>query len=437
MKRVKLLVICSCLLFLLTACNSDSSAKEPNESSESNQPVEIEFWYGLGGQVEEVILNQVDRFNESHDNIHVNAVFQDSYDVTSQKLQAAIISGELPDLVQLNTRAWPVFGYNETLLDLNKYIEEDEDINFDDFNKGLLVNTSLDGKQYTLPYNRSTPILYYNKAIMKELGEDPENPVETWDDLVRIAEKASIINDEKVERFGFSASMSGWYFYSLAWSNGGKILGDDLSTVLFDSPEAAEGVALWEEMIDNQLMMPPVGGTSTSGSSAGESLSQSFFNGTTAMTIASTGSLGKFSNNVDFDLGTSFLPRFDEYAVATGGANLAIINNKSKERQDAAWEFIKFMTSTDESIYFSKETGYLPIRLSAQASDELQIYYEEHPIYTKAIDQLEYAREVPKSEHTLRIESEVNKAMEKAVTSDLTAQEALTEAADVIRKLVQ
>jgi sn-glycerol 3-phosphate transport system substrate-binding protein len=425
------------LLFLLAACGSGSEASENDTGAADGEPVEIDFWYGLGGKVEEVILNQVDRFNEAQDDIYVNAVFQESYDVTSQKLQAGIVSGELPDVVQINTRAWPIFGYNDVFLNLDDYIENDEEINFDDFIPGLLVNTAVEDKQYTLPYNRSTPILYYNKDIMREIGADPDNPVETWDDLVEIAGKASIINDGNVERFGFSASMSGWYFYSLAWSNGGEILKDDLTTVMFDSPEAAEGVQLWKEMIEDQLMMPPVGGTSTSGSSAGESLSQSFFDETTALTIASTGSLGQYSSNVDFDLGTTFLPRFDEYAVATGGANLAIIDTDSEEKQNAAWEFIKFMTSTDEAVYFAKETGYLPIRQSALDSEELQAYYEENPIYIPAIEQLEYAKEAPRSEHTLRIESEVNKAMEKAVTSDMTAQEALTEAADIIRDVLE
>lgn len=440
-------VIVLMLLSMLAACSGNTNqtnASSPegsaknNNSSVKNEPVEIEFWYGLGGQVGDVIKNQVERFNESQDEVKVNAVFQQNYDVTGQKLQAAIVGGDVPDIVQLNTRVWPVFAYNDAFLPLDDYIENDPEFNFDDFNKGLLVNTSLNGTQYTLPYNRSTPLLYYNKDIMREIGVDPENPVETWDDLVEVAKKASIIKDGKVERFGFSASMSGWYFYSLVWSNGGEILGSDLKTVKFDEPEAAKGLEIWKDMINkDKIMMPPLGGTSTSGSSAGESLTQSFFNEQTAFTISSTGSLGKFRNSVDFDLGTTFLPKFKEYAVPTGGANLVVLKNISKERQDASWKFIKFLTSTEESIYFSKETGYLPIRKSAENSTELQNFFKENPNYTSAIKQLQYAREVKPSEHVKRIESEINKAMEKAVVEDISAEEALKEAADMIRSIMK
>lgn len=432
-KGIALSLVALLSLSAATGCGK-SESKPADAPTASKGPVEIEYWYGLGGQVGDVMKAQIEEFNKSQKEVVVKAVFQQSYDVTGQKLQAAVVGGDVPDVVQLNTRVWPAFAKNGALLPLDDYIKKDSSVKFDDFKKGLMVNTALDGKQYTLPYNRSTPILYYNKDIMKEIGVDPENPVKTWDDLAQVAKKATVQKDGKVERFGFASSMSGWYFYSLVWSNGGDILGADMKTVVLDKPEAARGLQLWSDMVNkDKTMMPPVGGTSTSGSSAGETLEQSFFNGKVAMIIDSTGSLGNFKKNAKFNLGAAFLPKFKEYAVPTGGANLAILAKTSKEKQEAAWKFVKFLTSTEQAVYFAQKTGYLPIRESAEKSPELQAYYKENPNFTIAIKQLEYAKETPSVEQIKRIESEINKAMEKAVVQKVPALDALHAAAETVR----
>lgn len=440
----KLLLILSALMLFTVAvgCQNQTSSNNslPSTSQSTHKgPVEIEFWHANGGELGDVMKNQVDTFNKSQNDVIVKPVFQQSYDVTGQKLQAALVGNDVPDVVQLNTRVWPAFAQNGALLPLNDYIQNDGDIQFDDFKKGLMVNTALNGKQYTLPYNRSTPILYYNKEIMKEIGLNPEDPVKTWDDLAAAAKKATIQKDGKVERFGFAASMSGWYNYSLVWSNGGDILGPDKKTVLLDKPEAARGLQLWSDMINkDKSMMPPVGGTSTSGAGAGQTLDQSFFNGKVAFIIGSTGSLGSYQSNAkNFELGTAFLPKFNEYAVPTGGANLAILTKTSKEKQDAAWKFIKFMTSKEQAIYFSQKTGYLPIRESAEKAPEMQSYYKENPNFTVALKQLEYAKEVPSLEEIKRIESEIGKAMEKTATENIPAEQTFKSAANNMRGFIK
>jgi sn-glycerol 3-phosphate transport system substrate-binding protein len=413
-----------------------SGGESPGRSSGgSSKPVQIEFWYALGGDIGEVIEQQVEQFNRSQDKYVVQAVFQNSYDLLGQKLHAAVVGGDVPAIVQLNSREW--YDFVKVLEPLDEYIANDPSFDFGDFNPGLLVNTAYDGKQYTIPYNRSTPILYYNKDIMREIGVDPEDPVPTWDALVEVARKATIHADGGVDRFGFSASMSGWYFYSMIWSNGGDILNEDYTRAVFDRPEAAYGLQLWSDMINvEQTMAPPVGGASTSGSAAGVSSRQNFFNGNIAMIIESTGSLGQYEKNSPFDLGTAFMPKFKEYAVPTGGGNLAVMAAASEEEKAGAWEFIRFVTSTEQSADFVMKTGFLPVRLSAEGLDALQQYYAEHPNYTVALRQLAYARELPPVTELKRIETELNKAMERAVVERIPAEEALREAAETINEVL-
>ncbi|MCZ8511534.1 ABC transporter substrate-binding protein [Paenibacillus filicis] len=446
----KSIIALTALTMIATACSSakpaaTGAANAPVSSGGSSTaaatnkgPVQIEFWHAMGGELGKVLQTQIDNFNKSQNEVVVKPVFQQSYDVTGEKLQAAVVAGSVPDVAQLNTRVWPAFAQNGALLPLDNYINADKDFNAADLKKGLMVNTALNGKQYTLPYNRSTPILYYNKDIIKEIGLDPENPVHTWDELVAAAKKATVVTNGKTDRFGFAASMSGWYDYSMIWSAGGDVLGPDMKTVLLDKPEASRGLQLWVDMVNkDKSMMPPVGGTSTSGSGAGQSLETSFYNGKVAFFISSTASLSTIMNNVKFPLGATFMPKFNEYATPTGGANFAIMAKTSKEKQDAAWKFIKFMMSKEQTIFFSQNSGYLTTRVSAETSPEMQEFYKKEPLFTVALKQLDYAKEVPSLEQTKRIETELDKAMEKAVTTNIPAEKAMKEAADKIRAFIK
>jgi sn-glycerol 3-phosphate transport system substrate-binding protein len=91
------------------------------------------------------------------------------------------------------------------------------------------------------------------------------------------------------------------------------------------------------------------------------------------------------------------------------------------------------MTSTEQTIFFSQKSGYVPMRESAEKSPEMQAYYKENPLFTVALKQLDYAKEVPSLEQTKRIETEIDKAMEKVVTTSIPAEQAMKEAADKIR----
>jgi sn-glycerol 3-phosphate transport system substrate-binding protein len=435
MRKPKLLLLITVLSLVLT---SVLSACGPSSQADSKGPVNITFWEGTGGQLGQVLLKMVNNFNSSQSAVHVTPVFQQSYDVTGQKLQAAEISGDVPDVVQLNTRIWPAFAQSGALLPLDSYIQSDQSFNINDFEKGLMVDTALNGKQYTLPFNRSTPILYYNKDIIKQLpGVNVNNPAPTWNDLEQDAQEATVTQNGKVQRYGFAASMSGWYFYSLVWSNGGQLLSADNKTALFDQPAAAQGLQLWSNMVNNEkTMMPPTAGTSTSGNAAGDNMSQDFLNGKIAFMIDSTSSLGTYSS-AKFNLGTAFLPKFQQYATPTGGANLAILAKTSQAKQDAAWQFIKYMTATQQATYWAEQTGYLPIRVSAEQSPELQAYYKAHPNYTVALNQLQYARGLPAVPQIKQIETDLDNAMSTAVVNKIPAQQELTTTAKQVDQLLQ
>lgn len=439
MKRtfISSVIVASCLVTLLAGCGQEapsSSSSQQNNNIKQGNPVQIDFWYGNGGVIAETTKSLVEQFNQSQNEVKVNAVFQETTSNIGKKLLTAIVGNAVPDVVQLNARFWPTFAYNQALLPLDPYIQNDSEFDYKDFVDSLVDNTLIDGKTYTLPFNRSTPLLYFNKEIVREIGLDQEHPVSTWDELMAAAKKATVVKDGKTERFGYATLLPPLWYYSLMWSNGGDILSPDHKEVVVDQAPAIQGLEMYRSMIyDTKTMMQPMGGTGD-----GEQEIINFQNGKVAFLLASTGDLSSIQKSVKFELGVGFVPKFKEYAVSSAsGGNLAIVAKAPKEKQDAAWKFIKFLTDKQQTIYFSQHTGYMPIRKSALEAPEMLKFYEQNPFFKTAVDQLPYGKGVPIVPDFDKIEAEIQKAIGKTYAQNVPAQESMKEAADKIRALLK
>ena len=79
------------------------------------------------------------------------------------------------------------------------------------------------------------------------------------------------------------------------------------------------------------------------------------------------------------------------YGTPTGGCNLVMMSKIPDKKKEAAWEFINFMTDTEQTVKSSIKTGYLPARKSAGESDTMKAYFAEMPMARVALDQLAYA----------------------------------------------
>jgi sn-glycerol 3-phosphate transport system substrate-binding protein len=136
-------------------------------------------------------------------------------------------------------------------------------------------------------------------------------------------------------------------------------------------------------------------------------------------------------------LQTAFMPANKSYGVPTGGCHLIMTSKLSDEEKEAAWAFIKFMTTKENTIYQHKYTGYLPTRLSAVETEELQNLYKEFPQYKVAVDQLEYARPRPMENAYPEVAKIIKEAIEKAILDpNVKPQDSMNEAAEKANKLL-
>jgi sn-glycerol 3-phosphate transport system substrate-binding protein len=165
------------LILIVSACTSNKplGSSDPGASAAGDKPIEITFWYAVGGKIGEANENLVKKFNESQNKIHVSAYFQGKYDDINAKLQAAVVAKNQPDIsVVLSTSTGP-FATAGVLQDLTELAKRDG-INFDNFTPAVMGNSYVNDRLYSFPYLRSPNVLFINATMFKEAGLDPAGP---------------------------------------------------------------------------------------------------------------------------------------------------------------------------------------------------------------------------------------------------------------------
>lgn len=161
-----------------------------------------------------------------------------------------------------------------------------------------------------------------------------------------------------------------------------------------------------------------------------DKMSADLMNQDAAFFFQSTGGLSQMlavADQLGFKLQTAFIPKGTQYGVTTGGCNIAMLSGLSKEKQDAAWEYMKFMTSLDETVEASIVTGYLATRKSAMDDAKMVAWYEKYPQYKVALDQLEVASGRPNNPGYVEFQVELTNAMAEMMVNDADVDSTLKE----------
>jgi len=425
-KSVTLLLSIVILVGVIFSGCTSSNATQSGEKTKDTQPQTIEFWYSLSGKNGEVVKGLVDEFNKTHPNIKVNASFQGNYYENHAKVLSAIAAGNQPDVTMVEVASIASFANSGALADLTPFLSGKSGTNNDDFIPGLLGNASWEGKQYAIPFNRSTPILYINKDKLKAAKLDQNGP-KTWDELKQYSEKLS----KQGKEWGFSTPIDIWFYEAMVYENGGKFLSEDGKTATFNSKQAIEPISYWKDMIDKGIMKMPPGAKYD----AWEVAENDFINGKVAMIFDSTGSLNMLLDKAKFNVGTSFLPKQVNYGVPTGGTNLVML--AKSEKKDNAWEFMKWITEKEQTIKFSQQTGYLPVRKSAVESPEMQKFFAEKPQFKVAVDQLQYAQPRPAAPGYKELQEVIMNEIQSAILGKESPKDALNKAAEKANQLLK
>jgi len=354
-------------------------------SASAQTPLEISFWYGVGGQLEKVIQGQAEKFNRSQPGVKVVPFYAGAYGAggpMQQKLLASMAAGSVPDVVQLEIHATCTFASKGALLSLDELMAKSQHDRKEDF-LPVLTNTACDGKTYGIPFNRSVPILYWNRDRFQKAGL--AGPPKTWAEVAAMAPKLTQegAGGPGAKVFGFMPINQWWFFQAMTWSNGGEMLTPDMKKAAFATEAAAAGLQGWVGLIDRGYAQIRTGPT--------EFLQtiQDFVNEKTAMYWGSAADMGAVAA-AKFDWRAALSPGFEgkPLVVPQGGANAAIMTKISPDRQKAAWEFVQWWTSPAEAAYWSRETGYVPVVKKALDDPDFKAFLKTNPNHAVPIEEL-------------------------------------------------
>ncbi len=371
----------------LTACTTPTiatgQAAEPAATdavdwSTVTPASEITWWSNHPGASKPVEEELIKRFEAEHPEIKVKLVTAGAnYDEVAQRFQAASQTSELPDLVISSDVWWFRYHLNDQIMPLDDVFEH-LDADADDFVPALYGDYEYDGQHWAAPYARSTPLFYYNKEKWAAAGLPDRGP-ETWAEMQEWSTKLAgqVPADSKPLGLSTGPSWAAWWFENMIWGQGGQY-SDEWTTTL-DTPEAVAGGTFLKDLFHGDEAYATVS----------EDSAVDFSSGVVAATIGSTGSLKGILDAATFDVGTAYLPDGPQGGgTPTGGTGLAIPKAKSPEQQLAAAMFLQFLTDTDQTAYFSQNTGYMPVRTSAVESDAMKAVYASTPQFRTAVDQL-------------------------------------------------
>ena len=391
--------------------------------------ITLQFFYpvGVAGPLAQAIDGYVAEFNAAHDNIQVEPVFTGNYVENMARAQAAIMSGQPPDVaILLSTDLYTLVDM-EGVIPLDGYIASDEGLDIDDFFDAFMSNSTSAGQVWGIPWQRSTPILYYNKDAFAEVGLDPETPPATWEELVEFGKQLVVTDGDNVTRWGVEIPTSFWIYANFAIQAGQHIgsVEDDPCGVYLNTPEAIEALAFLRSLQVEHGIMPD--GVNQWGVAPAD-----FIAGATAMIYHSTGSLSSLLNDVPFELGTGFMPGGPAgYGANVGGGNFYIMADIGEDRQAAAWTFIRWMVRPEQIGQWGIDSGYVAPRNAAWETDPLMSYAADVPQASTARMQLEYAvKEFPATLAGPEMAVITTQAVEAVYTGQLSPEEALQVAQD-------
>lgn len=362
----------------------DKADDTKTEANTDDGKIHLTYWYAWKDKIGESKEELVKQFNESQDKIVVDAEYQGSYDELASKTQAAKAANNAPEIFEVEIANMYTMAKGGMIENLSPFVDDQVDI--DDFNEGLMHEAYIDNNLYGLPFYRSTPIMYKNISMLKEAGLDPEGPRD-WKEFKEYAEK---LRDKDKSKYALTYQLDPWFLEAWVYSSDGFYAKD--GKIGFDQEGTKAPARFLQELADEDLIKIALG------EQAGETCRQDFVNQNSAFYFTSTANLTELmplAKENGFDLDVSFVPGNKHYAVPTGGCNIVMISGLDKEKQDATWEFLKFMTATEQNVFASEYTGYLPTRYSSIESDKIKKLHEEIPQYKVAFDQLEYAEARP------------------------------------------
>ncbi len=352
---------------------------------------EIQFWHSMEGALGERVNALVKDFNASQSDYQVKASYKGNYGESMNAGVAAFRAGNAPDILQVfevgTATMMAAKGAIQPVQEMSekagKAIKPDEFL-------GAVAGyySSNEGKLISMPFNSSTPVLYYNKDAFKKAGLDAEKPPKTWQELHEAAKKLR----ESGQECGYTSSWPSWILLEnfAAWHN-----------IPFASENNGFGGPSARLQLDNPLFLKHLtfltdmskDGTFSYGG-RGDTANALFTSGKCGMFTGSSGNRANIIKTGEFEFGTSSLPYYSDVQGAPqnsiiGGASLWVFAKKSDDVYKGVTEFFHFISSPEQAAAWHQDTGYVPVTKAGFEKTKESDFYAKNVGADVAVKQLD------------------------------------------------
>ncbi|CAN5762576.1 ABC transporter substrate-binding protein [soil metagenome] len=333
----------------------------------------VSFWHSMEN-AEAAVGELVRSFNESQDLYRVDARYVGSYADAQTRLIAAFGSADAPALFQAEIGFFPQLVADGAVQVLGDLVDALPEAFVDDFYEGLWGYGELGGGRYGLPWNSSTPVMYYNADALAQAGLEPPT---TW---AAFAEAASTLTSRQAQ--GAMLVGDSWLFEMMVLTRGGALVHDD-GTPNFDGPEVLETLTYLRDLVRARQL-------AFYGATESTAAILSFIRTRNLMTFASIANwpeVRRFS--IGFTVAAAPVPMHEGGRVPLGGAQLVVMRSASEEERVGAFAFWQHLMAPEHIALWVEDSYYIPVRRAALPL--LERFYAADPNRAAALAQLDDA----------------------------------------------
>ena len=322
---------------------------------------EIHFWHAMTGQLNDAVDALARKFNERQRDYEVKPLYKGTYPETLAATMAAYRSKTSPHIVQVfdvGTQTMLLSGAIMPVFQMMR--EQGMVIDWGDFIQPVLSYYSKDGRLYSMPFNSSTPILYYNKDAFQKAGLSPDRPPTTWREMGEFARR---IISAGATKCGFSTGWPSWILFEnmAAWHD--LPFATNLNGFGGVDTELLVNGEFQRKLVERLVSWQAENIYSYGGRMADPD--PKFINGECAMYLQSSALIGGFARSIRFKWGTGQLPHWGSpYKRGTslpGGATLWVMQGLLPSDYRGIAQFFKFLAEPDHQASWHQTTGYVTI----------------------------------------------------------------------------
>ena len=388
------------------------------QAAQAGDTVTIEFAYPYSATFDVTFEAIMPKFKEKHPDIDVKIrSAYEKYETATNTVLREAISGNLPDVSMQGLNRQKILVEKGIANSLEPFIAKEADFAKDGYHQAMLALSTFDGEVHGLPFAVSLPVSYYNMDRLAEAGVS-ELP-KTWDDMIGVCKKLKA-NGSNNPVYWDWAITGNWFLQALMWTQDKPTVENERLTL--DSPEALTSLETIKAIVDGCEMKNLTPNEAIASFSAGE----------LPMLFTSTSSVGRIGRaKSDFTFRTGpFLGIDGTPKGLPAGGNAAVLTSTSKDPKvrEAAWTWLKFITSGEGAAEVAKTTGYMPPNKAAN-DVILTDFYDQNPNKRTAVDQLPLLRDwqAYPGANGLAITQVIYDGLEMIVTGEAQDMKALQE----------